>query len=116
MARLVDVESVKIMPTLNCLIAFSPEAPLLVTGSTPDSGSPTLSILRASPGLKAPGLKGRALIDVAVAEFVEPPAAFCRLCWSKPLETGGSSCPAGLIAGGLESGEVAVWDPSKALR
>ncbi|KAM0837286.1 hypothetical protein ACQ4PT_061764 [Festuca glaucescens] len=103
MAR--SVEHLKNMPTPNSRICFAPEAPLLATGSIPGSGCTRLRILRTCPGLDR-----RELIHEPVTEFGYPPAAFCRLCWAKsPM------CPAGLIAGGLESGEVAVWDPREAL-
>ncbi|KAK1614507.1 hypothetical protein QYE76_020024 [Lolium multiflorum] len=42
--------------------------------------------------------------------------AFCCLFCSKQLGTSDSSYPARLIVGELESGDVVIWDPHKALR
>uniref|UniRef100_A0A0E0CF14 Uncharacterized protein n=1 Tax=Oryza meridionalis TaxID=40149 RepID=A0A0E0CF14_9ORYZ len=97
----------KAIPT--SVIAFAGDVPLLAGGVVQDNGiSPRtpMSIFRTSPGEK--------MLEM-VASFPSP-EGFCSIDWAKPSASNDFSCQAGLIAGGLENGMVAVWNPDLKLR
>jgi len=76
-----------------------------------------------APGSSNPGLlvyrTAAAYVDgvLPLVARIPSPAEFCRVAWSRPTEAScySSALPTGLIAGGLKSGVVAVWDPREAL-
>ncbi|CAO2044438.1 unnamed protein product [Urochloa humidicola] len=91
-------------------LAFGPasDLPLLAAGSAPGSSNPVIAFFRAA------ALDPELLHLVA---RVPTPSPFCRMSWSRPTEATyqSDSFPAGLVAGGLENGVVAIWDPRRLL-
>ncbi|XP_066319583.1 protein transport protein SEC31 homolog B-like isoform X2 [Miscanthus floridulus] len=81
----------------------------LAAGTAPGSSNPGLLVYRTAA----------AYVDgvLPLVARIPSPAEFCRVAWSRPTEAScySSALPTGLIAGGLKSGVVAVWDPREAL-
>jgi hypothetical protein len=99
----------------------SSDVSFLAAGTAP--GSSTAPGSRNAPGSSNPGLlvyrTAAAYVDgvLPLVARIPSPAEFCRVAWSRPTEAScySSALPTGLIAGGLKSGVVAVWDPREAL-